>query len=59
MSQGLFNKNSLLISTFLLPAHPDSPEQNPESHKMVVVVVVVVIVVILLISFLNMPSVFQ
>jgi len=26
--------------TFLVPAYPDSPGQNPESHKMVVVVVV-------------------
>jgi len=29
--------------TFLVPAHPGSPGQNPESHKMAVVVVVVVI----------------
>jgi len=27
--------------TFLVPAHPDSPGQNPESRKTVVVVVVV------------------
>ena len=26
--------------TFLIPAYPGSPEQNPESHKTVVVVVV-------------------
>jgi len=30
--------------TFLVPAHPGSPEQNPESHRTVVVVVVVVLV---------------
>jgi len=27
--------------TFLVPAHPGSPGENPESRKMVVVVVVV------------------
>jgi len=30
--------------TFLVPAHPGSYRQNPESHKTVVVVVVVVLV---------------
>ena len=30
--------------TFLVPAHPGSPRQNPESRKTVVVVVVVVVV---------------
>ena len=28
--------------TFLIPAYPDSPGQNPESRKMVIVVVVIV-----------------
>jgi len=32
--------------TFLVPAHPGSPKQNPEGCKMVVVVIVAVIVVI-------------
>jgi len=32
--------------TFLIPAHPSSPGQNPESRKMVVIVVVVAIVVV-------------
>ena len=32
-------------STFLVPAHPGSPGQNPESCEMVVVVIVVVVVV--------------
>ena len=32
--------------TFLVPAHPGSPGQNPESHKTAVVVVVVVVVTI-------------
>jgi len=27
--------------TFLVPAHPGTPGQNPESHKMVIVVLVV------------------
>jgi len=30
--------------TFLIPAHPGSPGQNPVVHKTVVVVVVVVVV---------------
>jgi len=33
--------------TFLVLAHPGSPGQNPEGHKMVVVVVVVEVVVFL------------
>jgi len=30
--------------TFLVPAHPGSPGQNPESRKTIVVVVVVVVI---------------
>ena len=30
--------------TFLVPVHPGSPGQNPESHETVVVVVIVVVV---------------
>ena len=36
----------VLVFTFLLEAHPTSPGQNPESHKMVVVVVVIIVVVV-------------
>jgi len=36
--------------TILVPAHPGSPRQNPESHKTVVVVVVVVVVLVVLSS---------
>ena len=32
-----------LSCTFLVPAHPGSPGQNPESSKMVVAVVVVAV----------------
>jgi len=32
--------------TFLMPAHPGSPGQNPEGRKMVVVLVVVVVIVV-------------
>jgi len=31
--------------TFLVPVHPGSPGQNPESHKTVVVVVAIVVLV--------------
>jgi len=32
------------VNVLLVPAHPGSPGQNPESHKMVAVDVVVVVV---------------
>ena len=37
--------------TFLVPAHPGSPGQNPKSRKMVVVVVVVVVLLSLSLNF--------
>jgi len=36
--------------TFLVPAHPGSPRQNPESHKMLVVVVLIIHTLLLYIS---------
>ena len=40
LSVSCLRKSRLIFGfTFLLPAHPGSPGQNPESRKMVVVVV--------------------
>jgi len=39
--------------TFLVPAHPGSPGQNPESRKTVLVLVVVVVLTILNTVILN------
>ena len=35
--------------TFLVPAHPGCPRQNPESRKLVVLVVVVIVVVVMVV----------
>jgi len=39
-------RNAEIDFTFLVPAHPSSPGQNPESRKTVVVVVAAVVVVV-------------